>query len=74
MEVYSVNLVANGWMKVNVQVPNTDRSLVWQTHEVVEFRTSLTNKPEYLSFNVSTDGNYTIAELNVTTRQPIYKA
>lgn len=45
MEVYSVNTWENGWMKVNVEVPNSDTSLAWQAHDVNEFKTSLTNKP-----------------------------
>ncbi len=32
MEVYHINSGGTGFMKISVEVPNTDTSLIWQTH------------------------------------------
>lgn len=34
MEVYHINSVGNGYLKVSVEVPNSDATLSWQRHEV----------------------------------------
>ena len=43
MELYAVNTWGNGFFKVSAEVPNTDKTLKWQTHEVNQIETTFTN-------------------------------
>ena len=52
MELYAVNTWGNGYFKVSAQVPNTDKTLRWQTHEVNQIETTFTNEPEIRTFTL----------------------
>ena len=44
-ELYHVNIGTGGFLKISVQVPNTDTTLPKQTFEVNMIQTSFTNGP-----------------------------
>ena len=45
MELYHINSAGDGFVKISVEVPNSDTSLSWQRHEVNQFTSSFTNDP-----------------------------
>ena len=45
MELYHVNGGGAGYMRMSVQVPNTNADLKHQTHEVIHFETQVTYDP-----------------------------
>lgn len=45
MEVYHTNSAGAGYLKISVEVPNTNIELGWQSHEVNQFETTFTNEP-----------------------------
>ena len=67
IEVYHLNLAGNGFLKVSAQVPNTDLSLLWQTHCVHKLRLTFTNDPEIVQFN-QTGGTEGRINLTIITR------
>jgi hypothetical protein len=44
-ELYHINSAGAGWIKVSVQVPNSDTTLQKQTYEVDFIKTTVTNDP-----------------------------
>jgi hypothetical protein len=67
MEVYHINLGGTGFLRVSAQVPNTDASLLWQTHAVHRLDLTFTNDPEVVQFN-QTGGTGGSINLTVITR------
>ena len=45
MEVYHINIAGGGFLKISTSVPNNNTNLLWQTHEVNQFSTSIVNEP-----------------------------
>lgn len=45
MEVYHLNMARDGHLRVSVQIPNTDTSLLWQTHAVHRLDLTYNNDP-----------------------------
>ena len=60
MELYHVNNGGDGYLKVTAEVPNSDYSLEWQTHEVNQFETSFINDPEIRRYTLdgATNGTF----------------
>lgn len=48
MEAYHINGPGDGYLKISVQVPNTDTTLPKQLYEVNHIETTYTNEPEIL--------------------------
>ena len=50
IEVYHINHAGAGNLRVSVQVPNSDNTLLWQTHAVQKLVLNYTNDPEVIAF------------------------
>lgn len=74
IEVYHINNAGDGYLRVSVQVPNSDSSLFWQTHAVQKLTLSYNNDPEVLNFT-QTGGTGGLVNLTCVIRpagQPSY--
>lgn len=55
MELYLINIAGSGYVKISVEVPNTNLNLLWQRHEVNQIETEFTNDPEIRKFRLVVD-------------------
>lgn len=67
IEVYHINGAGDGFLRVAAAVPNTDTSLLWQTHTVQKLQLSFTNDPEIVQFT-QTGGTSGQINLTIITR------
>ena len=72
MEAYHVNVGGTGFFSIEVEVPNTDSSLHWQSYEVNQLELSFTNDPEIMEFtlegfNATVGGTFM---LRIVTQDP----
>lgn len=74
MEVYHINYVGPGYLRVSVQVPNNDTTLLWQTHAVQKLVLNYSNDPEILTFTQTggTAGSINLTCVMKPTGQPSY--
>lgn len=76
MEAYHINIEDSGWMKISVQVPNTDSRLGKQSFEVNQFSTIYTNTPEIMQFlligAIGGKFNLSLTRINPQTLQISY--
>lgn len=67
--MYHFNHAGPGYLRVSVQVPNTDNTLIWQTHAVQKLFLNYTNDPEVISFT-QTGGTAGLINLTCVIKPP----
>lgn len=73
MQLYHINSASGGWLKISVQVPNSDTTLPKQLYEVNHIETGFINDPEILQFTLdgANGGNFNLSYTRFSNLIPV---